>query len=373
MQAAEIQETSRPSEERRLLSPQAMRRALPASSEARATVHAARESLRALLHGREPRLAVIVGPCSIHDPEAALDYARRLRHLARSLAGELVVVMRTFVERPQRRLGWRGLVTDPHLDGSCDLRLGLATARQVLRRIAEIGVPCAVELREPLTQPYLEDLAAWGVVSADTRESSAHCHLASAVPFPVGFEAEGSVAEESVVAGTGTGVGSGGDADLDAALDAMAAAAVPQSFPALAPDGGCIVRETSGNPDRHLVLRGIRGGASPDAGSIAAAMRRVARHGVARPVLIDCSPGDPSGGPEPDPTRQVFACRRALDALRAGVPGLLGVMLASSLEPGRQELSRGRLRYGVSVTDPCLGWNETADLLCELADAAKRL
>lgn len=367
MQGMQTRKISRLPEERRLLSPEAMQRALPASNEARATLLAARESLRALLHGRDRhRLAVIVGPCSIHDPEAALDYARHLRHLARSLAGELVVVMRTFVERPQRRLGWGGLVGDPHLDGSCDLRLGLATARQVLRRIAEIGVPCAVELREPLIEPYLEDLAAWGVVGADSRESSVHCQLASAVPFPVGFEAAGSGA-----ARIGAGVGSDGDADLDAALDAMATAAAPQSFPALAPDGGCIVRETSGNRDRHLVLRGGRGGERPDPGSIATATRRAAEQGVARPVLVDCSPGDPGGGPEPDPTRQALTCRRALDALRAGAPGLLGVMLASSLEPGRQELSRGPLRYGVSVTEPCLGWNETADLLCELAEAVK--
>jgi 3-deoxy-7-phosphoheptulonate synthase len=332
--------------ERRLLAPAAMRRALPAAREAGASVRAARESLRALLHGRDRgRLLVIVGPGSLHDPEGALDYARRLGRLAETLAGELVVVMRCFVDRPRSAGGWQGLVRDPERDGSCDLGLGLATARQLLRRIAELSLPCATELQEPFTGPYLEDLVAWGAVGACTSNSPVHRQLASAAPFPVGFE-------------TGSGGG------LDAALRAMRAAGAPQSFPALGDDGACVVRATAGNLDRHLVLRRR----SCDAGAIAAACGRAADQGVARAVLYDCARGG-SGG---DPRDQSLACRAALAALRAGAPGLLGVMLRSYLEEGRQDAPPGRrLRYGVSIDGACIGWQETGDLLCEIAEAVK--
>jgi 3-deoxy-7-phosphoheptulonate synthase len=335
--------------ERTLLPPDAVRRALPVSREGFATVQVARESLRALLHGRDRhRLAVMVGPCSIHDPEAALDYARRLRRLAETLAGELVVVMRTFVEKPRTRQGWKGLVNDPHLDGSCDVGLGLASARGLLVRVNEIGLPCAVELLEPFTAPYLEDLVAWGAVGARTSESPVHRQLASGVPFPVGFK-------------------NGTDGSLQAAAHALHAAGAAQSYAAVGPDGRCVVRETAGNPDTHLVLRGGRSGPNFDEVSIAAATRLTAERGLARSVLVDCS-HDNSGS---DPSRQAQACRGALDALRAGAPGLLGVMLESSLEAGRQDPGTRPLRYGVSITDACIDWNETADLLCEIAEAVK--
>ena len=336
--------------QRRLLAPRAVRRALPASAEATATVWTARESLRALLHGRDRhRFAVIVGPCSLHDPEGALDYARRLRRLAESLASELVVVMRSFVEKPRTRTGWKGLVNDPHLDGSFDVSLGLATARQLLLRINEMGLPCATEMLEPFTAPYLDDLVAWGAVGARTIESPVHRQLASGAPFPVGFK-------------------NGTDGDVGVAADAMHAAGTCQVFPALAQDGSCVVRESPGNPDGHLVLRGGRSGPNFDEVSIAAATRRVAHEGIARPVLVDCS-HENSGR---DPARQLLACRGVLDALRAGSEGLLGLMLESYLQEGRQQVRPGeKLRYGVSITDACIGWNETADLLCEIAEAVK--
>lgn len=336
--------------DRSLLSPDAVRRALPASDAALATVRAGRESLRALLRGADRRLLAIVGPCSIHDPEGALDYARRLSHTAASLSGELLVLMRVFVEKPRTHVGWKGLVNDPTLDGSCDIGLGLATARQLMLRINELGLPCATEMLEPLIAPYLRDLVAWGGVGARTAESAVHRQLASDAPHPVGFK-------------------NGTDGDVDVAIHAMRAARAEQVFPTLADDGRCVVRRSPGNPDVHLVLRGGRRGTNHDEVSIAGAAKRAAPDGVARPVLVDCSHDNSVG----DPRNQSRVCRSVGEAFRTGAPGLLGVMLESNLEEGRQDGSAGRkLRYGVSITDACISWSETAALLDELGSAVRR-
>jgi 3-deoxy-7-phosphoheptulonate synthase len=335
--------------DRSLLTPDAVQRALPASDAALAAVCAGRESLRALLRGSDPRMLAIVGPCSVHDPEAALDYAHRLARLAESLSSELLVLMRVFVEKPRTHVGWKGLVNDPTLDGSCDVGLGLATARQLMLRINELGLPCATELLEPLTAPYLRDLVAWGGVGARTSESPVHRQLASDAPHPVGFK-------------NGTG------GDIDVAIHAMRAARSEQVFPTLSDAGRCVVRRAPGNPDVHLVLRGGRRGTNHDEVSIASAAKRAAHDGVARPVLVDCSHDNSLR----DHRNQSRVCRSVGAAFRGGAPGLLGVMLESNLEAGRQDAIAGRkLLYGVSITDACIGWTETADLLGELASVMR--
>jgi 3-deoxy-7-phosphoheptulonate synthase len=333
-----------------LASPDGLRTALPITPRAEATVREARRDLRDLLHGRDrDRIAVIAGPCSIHDPQAALEYARRLRDLAAPLAGELLVVMRTFLEKPRTSVGWKGLLNDPDLDGSQDVARGLTLARQLLLDLNELGVPCAAEILEPTTPAYLADLLAWGGVGARTSESQVHRQLASGLPFPVGFK-------------------NGTDGGLEVACHAMRSAGVPHRFAGIAPDGGAAVLATTGNPDRHIVLRGGASGANHGADQMARAVAEVAGHGIARPILVDCSHGN-SGR---DPARQAGVCRDVLRQIRGGRQEILGLMLESQLEPGQQSHTPGTpLAYGVSITDPCIGWNETADLLCEAAEAVK--
>jgi 3-deoxy-7-phosphoheptulonate synthase len=333
-----------------LPTPAALRAAIPATEEALDTVRAGRRALRDLIHGRDPgRLAVIVGPCSIHDPEAALDYAERLQRVAAPLASELVVLMRTFVEKPRTALGWRGLLHDPGLDGSCDVARGLAISRALLDAIGARGVACAAEILDPFTSGYLDDLLVWGGIGARTSESPIHRQLASGLPFPVGFK-------------------NGTSGDIDAACNGVRAAARPHRSLGVDRDGACRVQHTPGNPDRHVVLRGGAAGTNYDALHIAATARRLADENLARPVMVDCS----HANSQQDSTRQSVVFRDVLGALRRGRPELLGLMLESHLEAGRQPIGADRpLRYGVSVTDACISWNETADLLCEAAEAVK--
>jgi 3-deoxy-7-phosphoheptulonate synthase len=334
-----------------LPTPWALRRRLPASARVRATVQRARSALRDLLHGRDrSRLLVIAGPCSIHDPSAALDYAQRLATLAGGLRGELVVAMRTFFEKPRTALGWKGLINDPRLDGSCDVAGGLALARSLLLDINALGIPCAAEILDPMTPPYLADLIAWGGIGARTSESPVHRQLASGLPFPVGFK---------------NGLGG----DIEGACNGIVAARGPHRFLGIGPSGRCDVVTTRGNPDLHIVLRGGESGPNHGATHRASAAERLAPQGIARPVLVDCS----HGNSRKDPTRQAAVCRELLGTLPEAGPELLGLMLESQLVEGRQTLEPGRaLRYGVSITDGCIGWDETADLLCEIADAVKR-
>jgi 3-deoxy-7-phosphoheptulonate synthase len=330
--------------------PEALRRELPTPARAAATAQSGRRAIRDVLHGRDDgRLVAIVGPCSIHDAAEALEYAGRLRQLAQSLAGELVVVMRTFVEKPRTSLGWKGLANDPGLDGSCDLARGLRASRAVLRDVNALGVPCAAEILEPTLPAYLGDLLAWGGIGARTVESQVHRQLASGAPFPIGFK-------------------NATDGSLDAACHALRAVVRPQRFPGIGPDGRAAVLESAGNPDAHLVLRGGNHGPNHDSAHVAVAAVEAAEVGVARPIVIDCSHGN-SGG---HVRRQAVVLREVLDQVREGRREISGVMLESQLEEGRQPLeARRRLARGVSITDACIGWNETADLLCETAEAVK--
>jgi 3-deoxy-7-phosphoheptulonate synthase len=330
-----------------LIPPRAVKERLPPTPAIAQLVSATRAALRDLLHGRDARrLAVVVGPCSIHDPDAAFEYARRLAAVAKATARELVVVMRTYFEKPRTTVGWKGLINDPYLDGTCHVGRGLELAREVLLRVNGLGVPCASELLDPITPQYVADLLSWAAIGARTTESQTHRELASGVSMPVGFK-------------------NGTDGSLQVAVDAMTSARHPHSFVGINVDGVTCAIRTCGNPDRHVVLRG--GGGRPNHGSadVARAAELLAGQGVARPIMVDCSHGNSSK----DHTRQALVCRDVLAQVRAGEGRILGLLLESNLRSGRQDWQPGRkLERGVSITDACLGWEETEKLLFEMAE-----
>ncbi len=332
----------------RLTSPGALREAFPVPPEVGARVLEAREQLRHVLHGRDPeRLVLVVGPCSLHDRDGSLAYAERLAKLAGRLP-ELLVVMRTYFEKPRTTVGWKGLINDPHLDGSGDLETGLRRARKLLLEIGEIGLPCASEVLDPVIPQYLADLLAWVAIGARTTESQTHREMASGLSMPVGFK-------------------NGTEGGLQVALDAMVSAAHAHHFLGVDADGAIAVVETRGNPDRHIVLRGGRSGPNYGADHVAEAALQLRSQGLARGVMVDCS-HDNSGK---DPRRQTGVCRAVLEQVRAGQPGLMGLMIESNLREGRQDWHASPREPGLSITDACLGWEET-ELLLEEAAAAVR-
>ena len=336
-----------PSENREIASdlpsPAELAARVPRSARAGATVEAGRAAVRDALHGKDPRFVAIVGPCSIHDPEAALEYARRLARLRAELGDALVLVMRTYFEKPRSALGWKGLINDPRLDGSCDLAAGLERAREILRAVNELGVPCASELLDPIVRHYTGDLLAWAAIGARTSESQIHREMASGLAFPVGIKNPTS-------------------GELGPALDGVAAARRPHRHLGVSAGGGFARVETPGNPDAHLVLRGGARGPNFDPDSVAAAAESLAPLALPRPVLVDCS----HGNSRKDPRRQPGVFRAVLEQFAAPGTPLLGAMLESHLHPGRQELVPGGVpAFGVSITDACLGWEETEALLRE--------
>ena len=334
-----------------LPSPAQLKTRLPRGSTARAVVKSGRRAIADVLHGRDARFVVVAGPCSLHDPEAALAYAQRLARLARETSDVLAIAMRTYVEKPRTALGWKGLVNDPDLDGSCDLALGLERSRRLLLAINELGLPCASEIIDPMTPHYLGDLLSWAAIGARTSESQTHRELASGLPMPVGFK-------------------NGTSGALRVACNGIVAAHEPHSCFGLDPHGRAAKLRTPGNPDAHLVLRGGGGRSNFSPEDVASAATALTGFGGARPVLIDCS-HDNSGF---DPRRQAGVCRAVLQQMldRADAP-ILGILLESHLHPGRQDWVHGKqLEFGVSITDGCIGWEETEALLYEIAEAVAR-
>jgi 3-deoxy-7-phosphoheptulonate synthase len=330
-----------------LLSPRALRTQLPLPDAGRSFVESQRRAVRAVLRETDPkRLVAIVGPCSIHDPKAALEYADRLSRVAEVTRRELVLVMRAYFEKPRTVVGWKGLVSDPRLDGSCDIESGLALARSILLRMAEIGVAAATEFLDPIVPAYLADLVTWAAVGARTTESQTHREMASGLPMPVGFK-------------------NAMDGSLESARNAVTAARHAHSFPGINADGFTTVLRTAGNPDGHVVLRGGETGGNYYAKDIARAVNLVRNANVARGVIIDCS----HGNSRKDPENQAAVLRSVLDTLASGQRGVLGFMLESHLRRGQQSWAvGGALRYGVSITDACIGWEETERLLYDAAD-----
>lgn len=327
-----------------LPSPTDLRQRLPLSAALAAQVHTQREAIRAVLDGSDSRLLVVVGPCSLHDPISALEYADRLAALAPEVSDQLLLVMRAYVEKPRTTIGWKGLVYDPQLDGSGDMAGGLELSRRLMLAMLERGLPVATELLQPLVAGYFDDLLGWAAIGARTSESQVHRELVSGLDVPVGFK-------------------NGTDGSLSIACDAMRSAAHPHQHFGVDDLGRPALVETDGNPDTHLVLRGGHSGPNHDAASVAVARASLEKQGIAARIMVDCSHAN-SGK---DPLRQPAVLRDVLDQRLAGDASLRGVMLESHLFDGCQALST-ELRYGVSITDGCLGWSGTEAMLLEAAD-----
>lgn len=344
--------TARPPvpESQPLPTPASLRARHPLPPAVRASIERTRRAIADVLHGRDgERLVVVVGPCSIHDPDEALEYGRRLAHAAARHRDALCVVMRTYFEKPRTRVGWKGFLHDPHLDGSDDMALGLERARSLLLELSALGLACGAEVLDPLASAYLEDLLSWGCIGARTSESQVHRQLASGLPMPVGFK-------------------NATDGNVTVAHDAMAAARRPHSYLGLGGDGRAAVCRSRGNPDVHLVLRGGGGVPNDDPETVAWAAARARREGLRRPVFVDCS----HGNSHKNERLQGSVCRRVAAQVREGHRVIGGVMIESSLEAGRQDWSpEAPLAKGVSITDACIDWSETESLLEEIADAAR--
>ena len=329
---------------RSLVCPREIKRELPMTLAANRTVVESRETVKRILSGEDGRLLVIAGPCSIHDERAALEYAGRLRDLSRELGERLYVVMRVYFEKPRTAVGWKGLINDPHLDGSFDIEGGIRKAREILLRITELGLPAATEMLDPIIPQYIADLVTWAAIGARTTESQTHRQMASGLSMPVGYK-------------------NGTDGSLQGALDAMSAARHPHSFLGIDDDGLTAIIETRGNPWGHLILRGGRSGPNYDPAIIAEAVAALRRAGMPAGLAVDCSHANSGKKFE----NQARVWRSVLAQRVAGNRDLIGVMLESNLHEGNRALGHdpAQLRYGVSITDECIGWEETETLLRE--------
>ncbi len=320
---------------------------IPCDEAMSATVTHTRQKLHSILHGQDDRLAVVIGPCSIHDPDAAIEYAERLRPLRDTLGDALEIVMRVYFEKPRTTIGWKGLINDPDLDGSFQINKGLQLARRLLCDINAIGLPAGCEYLDTTTPQYISDLVAWGAIGARTTESQVHREMASGLSCPVGFK-------------------NGTDGNVKIAVDAVGAAAHPHHFLAVMKDGRSAVAATAGNPDGHVILRG---GKAPnyDAASVEAACALLGSAGLRGCVMIDASHANSSKKPENQPA----VCAEIATQIENGDSRIIGVMIESHLVAGRQDLSTGPLTYGQSVTDGCIGWSTSVEVLERLAEAVR--
>jgi 3-deoxy-7-phosphoheptulonate synthase len=330
-----------------LLPPSELHENIPASAQATATVSRARQTLEDILSGRDPRLLVVVGPCSIHDTVAAMDYAHKLKALADELSDRLFIVMRVYFEKPRTTVGWKGLINDPRMDDSFRIDEGLHVARRLLVDLNAMGLPCGTEALDPITPQYLGDLIAWSAIGARTTESQTHREMASGLSSPVGFK-------------------NGTDGDLDVALNAMLSAAQPHAFLGINGEGQVAVTQTRGNAFGHLILRG---GSVPNYDSVAVAQASAALAQAKLPVniVVDCS----HANSRKNHALQALVLKDVVHQIADGNLAIKGVMLESNLFEGNQKLGAAKdLRYGVSITDACLGWDTTA---ASLREAAKTL
>jgi 3-deoxy-7-phosphoheptulonate synthase len=325
-----------------LTAPQAMKQELPLTAAANQVVVESRETIKAILSGEDPRLLIVIGPCSIHDEKAALEYAERLVSLRDAVAEQLFVVMRVYFEKPRTTVGWKGLISDPHLDGSFDMGTGLRKARRLLLSIAELGLPTGTEMLEPITPQYIDDLVSWSAIGARTTESQTHRQMASGLSMPVGFK-------------------NGTDGNLQVAIDAMISSRSPHGFLGIDADGRTAIIRTRGNPWGHTILRGGRGGPNYDAASVAGAIELLKAKKLPEAIMVDTSHANSSKKHQ----NQHLVWEDVIAQRVAGNRQLIGMMVESNLECGAQKLGedRSQLKYGVSITDECIGWEETERLL----------
>jgi 3-deoxy-7-phosphoheptulonate synthase len=332
-----------------LLPPAILIEELPLSEKGSLMVTRAREEVSDILSGRSDRLLVVVGPCSVHDPAAAHEYALRLRRMADELAPDLCIVMRVYFEKPRTTVGWKGLINDPHLDGSFAINVGLRRGRRFLLDLVDIGLPAGCEFLDPISPQFMTDLVSWGAIGARTTESQVHRELASGLSMPVGFK-------------------NGTDGGVQIAIDAVRAAAHPHSFLGVTEQGLAGIVSTRGNADCHVILRGGQSGPNYDAASVGSALAALRTAGVPPRLMIDTS----HGNSEKDYRRQPAVARAIAAQIGRGERGIIGVLMESFLVEGRQDLiDPARLVYGQSITDACLSWELTVPVLQELAAAAR--
>lgn len=334
---------------RPLVPPDILVERLPLSDAGAILVQQTRREVSAILRGTDDRLIVVVGPCSIHDPNAALEYARHLAPLAEELAGDLRIVMRVYFEKPRTTIGWKGLVNDPHLNGTFAVNEGLHLARQFLLDVIALGLPAGCEFLDPITPQFIADAVTWAAIGARTTESQVHRNLASGLSMPVGFK-------------------NGTSGDIQIAIDAMHAAAYPHQFMSVTEQGGVAIVVTRGNRDTHIILRGGTSGPNYDAESVERTLASLRNGKIPPRVMIDASHGNSNK----DYRRQPLVAQSIAEQIAAGAPGIIGVMIESFLLDGRQDLADpSTLTFGQSVTDSCIGWETTEPVLRDLAAAVR--
>ena len=333
-------------ETRPLVSPSLLHQDLPISNKAAEIVTETRTRIKSILRGKDPRVLVIVGPCSVHDIDAAKDYARQLISLRKKYEEHLEVVMRVYFEKPRTTVGWKGLINDPHLDGSYDINTGLRRARSLLLDLAQMGMPAATELLDPVVPQYIADLISWTAIGARTTESQTHREMASGLSMPIGYK-------------------NGTDGTIKIACDAIKAASRPHHFLGINQDGQASIVTTTGNPDGHLVLRGGTSGTNYHLEAVQEATHDLSKSGLFNRLMVDCSHGNSNK----DYRRQAEVLRSVVSQLNQGSDNFMGVMLESHLVEGNQKLTDdlSKLVYGQSITDACIDIHMTATLLEELA------
>jgi len=334
-----------------LLAPDTLKAEVPISEVAARTVFVARDEIRSVLRGQDRRILAIVGPCSIHDPDAAREYAKRLAPLAERYRDALVIVMRVYFEKPRTNVGWKGLINDPHMNDSYDIPTGLRVARRLLLDVGNFGLPAATEMLDPILPQYMSDLVSWAAIGARTTESQTHRELASGLSMPVGFK-------------------NGTDGGLEVAINGMLSAAHPHRFLGVDGFGRVAIVQTSGNPEGHLVLRGGSGGPNYDAEAVQKAVSSLRAAGVIPHMIVDCSHDNSGKNHE----RQPDVLDEVARQITSGSRHIIGVMIESNLVGGRQALNpdRSKLVYGQSITDACVDFATTEAMLGQLADASRR-
>jgi 3-deoxy-7-phosphoheptulonate synthase len=332
-------------ETRVLPSPAALLAELPKSEALAEFVTQARDQIQGIITGKDRRLLLVVGPCSIHDLEAGHDYARRLAACAKEVSDRIMIAMRVYFEKPRTTVGWKGLILDPHLDGSHDIATGLRMARSFLRDVLELGLPTATEMLDPITPQYISDLVCWSAIGARTAESQTHRQMASGLSMPLGFK-------------------NGTDGSIQTAVNAIKAASEPHTFLGINLDGAASAVVTRGNPHCHVVLRGGSAGPNYSAAHVAQARGLLQKAGLPAAILVDCSHDNSAKQPE----RQPEVMRDVLAQVAAGDASIIGAMIESNLEAGSQKVPPppAKPRYGVSITDGCIDWPTTAALIREI-------
>jgi len=327
-----------------IIAPTDLRQVFPFSAESGACVSSSRAAINKILRGEDKRLMVVVGPCSIHDPKGALEYAEKLAALSKEVSEELLLIMRVYFEKPRTTVGWKGLINDPDMDGTHLISKGLGIARGLLCKVTKMGLPVATEMLDPITPEYLADLLSWGAIGARTTESQTHREMASGLSFPIGFK-------------------NGTDGNLQIAIDAMKAALHPHSFLGVNRDGLTSIIQTTGNPDVHMVLRGGSNKPNYSPADIAKAEEMLGKAGLTPTVMVDCS----HGNSEKRFDRQPAVMKSVVDQIEAGNRSISGVMIESYLKEGNQPMPKdlSTLAYGVSITDSCISWETTEQTLRE--------